>query len=284
MAHRTRLSGRGCPQPRTPGGAAESGQRLNAHVVPARQQPPTQAAVDHRDEGTDTIRAVMHVKGQVAGAVVPSELERIPTIGLHAIPRPYGHERRGDDIAVRAEAKQLSVQPVAGWGRPRNRHAARHVPACEPFGGRLRGDWQWCRGCGPRRRTRQPRPQWWRRPVPFFTGGRNRLPACPWPREPSSRDNSLHGCRRPQGPPMESDSARRMVRRTRQVVTATPAGSLPGLAPCAEPNESSPTARPAMHPRAAPRPVSGPSPAWGRAPARVPGSPAPRRGGRGSTA
>ena len=52
---------------------------------------------------------------QGAGAGAPSELERIPTVGLHAIPGLHEHERRGDDVAVHPEAEQLPVQPGAGW-------------------------------------------------------------------------------------------------------------------------------------------------------------------------
>ena len=52
---------------------------------------------------------------QGAGAGAPSELERIPTVGLHAIPGLHEHERRGDDVAVHPEAEQVPVQPGAGW-------------------------------------------------------------------------------------------------------------------------------------------------------------------------
>src|SRR5688572_1119046 len=50
---------------------------------------------------------------EVAGTVGASELLGVTPIGLDAIARHLGHERRSDDIAMNADAGELPVQDVA---------------------------------------------------------------------------------------------------------------------------------------------------------------------------
>ena len=54
---------------------------------------------------------------QVAGPIAAGQFLGIPAVGLHAVARLHGHQRRGDDVTVRAQADQLPVQPVAGGPR-----------------------------------------------------------------------------------------------------------------------------------------------------------------------
>ncbi len=68
---------------------------------------------------------------ELSAAVEAAELLRVPAIGLDALARAAGNQRRGDHVAVHPECGQLAVQPVAA--RPslvaRPDVAARRQPA-----------------------------------------------------------------------------------------------------------------------------------------------------------